>query len=194
MNTRKCNYCGWESPITNTRTCFVCHKAFNEGLCKACGQHSNELDLTQFKCPACMLLHRRNFYFITDIIRDTAIKIFEDWREQFKEVPTPYKTLTEQEWQKACRYFKGCALCKADSIDARSYFIPFEKGGPYTSWNVIPVCDKCAAAWVQQSNPWLRMHKQLNTTVVKSRNFSYDNLNQIVAYLQERLEEVKCKK
>ena len=70
--------------------------------------------------------------------------VYNEWVEKVKLVPRDYPTLTEEQWMEAVKHFGGCALCGEESIDARSYFVPFKDGGRYCDWNIIPVCSKCA--------------------------------------------------
>ena len=100
---------------------------------------------------------------------------FDRWLDLIKQVPKPLKTLTEDEWIAACRYFGKCATCGNESIDARAFFITFALGGRYAAWNVIPVCDKCATALRRQQNPFIKYS---------------DNVDNIVSYLQPILERM----
>lgn len=77
-------------------------------------------------------------------MRQRRIEVYQDWLEKIRKIPKDYKTLTEEQWLQAVRHFDGCALCGAESIDTRGYFVPFELGGRYCDWNIIPMCSKCA--------------------------------------------------
>ena len=90
-------------------------------------------------------------------------------------VRKPIKTLTEDEWIRACAHFGSCATCGASSIDARGMFIPFKFGGRYAAWNIIPLCDKCATAIKFQHNPFIRYKPNI--------------IDPIVGYLRPILEE-----
>ena len=98
---------------------------------------------------------------------------FKAWLAMVAKVPTPLKTLTQDEWISACIHFGKCAVCRNESVDARSFFIHYSLGGRYAAWNVIPVCEKCAIALRRQQNPFI----------------SYpDSVPTIVAYLKPILE------
>lgn len=81
---------------------------------------------------------------------------FTRWLELIAKVPPPLKTLTQDDWIKACRYFGKCAICEDESIDARAFFVAFSFGGRYANWNVIPVCEKCAVTLRRKQNPFIR--------------------------------------
>lgn len=70
--------------------------------------------------------------------------MFNEWQDRISKIPRTCKTLTEDQWIEAVKYFDGCAICGSESIDTRGYFIPFKYGGRYCNWNIIPMCEKCA--------------------------------------------------
>ena len=103
---------------------------------------------------------------------------FNAWLAMISKVPKPIRTLTQEEWIRACVHFGKCAVCRNESIDARAFFIHFALGGRYAEWNVIPVCEKCAIALRRQQNPFI----------------SYpDNVMHVVKYLQPILERTVSK-
>lgn len=54
----------------------------------------------------------------------------------------PRVAITDQEWQFACRYFGGCALC-GGAIQVQAKFFPRRFNGEHTAWNVLPLCEDC---------------------------------------------------
>lgn len=93
----------------------------------------------------------------------------------------------------ACKHFGGCAYCGTDSIDARSMFIQFNAGGRYCAWNIIPACEQCETALKVDPNPFLRMDDSYHRGAKHSARkygFTIENLQNIVDYLQSRMEEV----
>ena len=57
----------------------------------------------------------------------------------------PATPITEAEWDKACRFFRGCAIC-GGSIEIRAKYFPATLNGTHTAWNVIPMCSECYKA------------------------------------------------
>lgn len=54
----------------------------------------------------------------------------------------PVVAITEAEWQKACKFFCGCAFC-GGPIEVRAKLFPRYLNGEHTAWNVIPLCSDC---------------------------------------------------
>jgi hypothetical protein len=81
--------------------------------------------------------------------------MYNEWLEKIKAIPKNYPTLTEQQWMEAVKHFNSCALCGNESIDARGYFVPFNKGGRYCDWNIIPLCERCATKTKTNPNYFL---------------------------------------
>ena len=91
----------------------------------------------------------------------------------------------------ACTHFNGCAYCGGDNIDARSMFIQFKDGGRYCNWNIIPACERCETSRKSSPNPFLRMDDTYirgNKQPAKKYGFTLENLDRIVGYLQERMQ------
>lgn len=76
----------------------------------------------------------------------------EDWLYNISVASESFHTLTEEEWQEAVSHFNGCAICGADEVATRGYFIPFKNGGEYAAWNILPLCSSCAARSIRQHN------------------------------------------
>jgi hypothetical protein len=116
-------------------------------------------------------------------MRLQATADYKDWIKMITSLPKPVKPLTEDEWIKACSYFKDCAYCGAQQIEARVLFIPGYKGGMYSKFNVVPCCEKCATS-IKNSNK------------AKSTPFSVDRmepwrLKKITDYLEEQFNEYR---
>lgn len=201
MNTKKCKKCGWEYPfITPYPSCRFCGTWFTVGICKVCGEYSDDIIPSTKLCRTCY--NKRNGVYQKRVKRTTednqkkyrrlvkeADDRFAAWTKRLSEIKT--HTLTEDEWLEACRYFGGCALCANDSIDARGYFVRFEDGGKYNACNVIPVCDKCATEIKYQSNPFRQMNPTLNRNLATSRGLSLAKLERAAGYLLSKMEGVE---
>ena len=200
MSTKTCKNCGWEYPlITPYATCRFCGRAFTEGICSKCGQHSTDIIPATRLCRECY--NKRNGEYCKKRVRSTddrqksyrrwcaeADERFAAWRDKLSKLKVT--TLTESEWLEACSYFKGCALCDSEQIDARGYFIRFEDGGKYNRCNVIPLCDKCATDLKYQSNPFRQMNPYINRNLATSRGLSLAKLEKAAEYLHSKMEDI----
>lgn len=108
------------------------------------------------------------------------------WIDKITMVPKTYPTLTEKQWLDACCYFGGCAKCGSETIEARGFFIPFELGGRYCDWNVVPLCDVCANELQKCKNPfrlaWLRDNRSRS-------NVRRTQLINTIEYLEVKLND-----
>ena len=182
MSTEKvkvCPKCGWVYPATSKNcTCFICGTQFTEGYCAMCGEHTTKLVngkycrscfYSKYKHTACSQRSRQRMYERYD-------SIYANWMSKIKNAPS--QTLTEAQWLEACKHFNGCAYCGSESIEARSYFIPFKNGGRYCAWNIIPACGHCAASSEsKQPDPFRRMINQVKR----------GTLEEIIKYLEVQL-------
>lgn len=208
----KCHKCGWVYPATYKRNvCKFCGGSVyrdigpEPGYCKDCGAYCENIYTYQdHRCSKC------HYYARIDKAKArpgyaegrrasarkllakqaaNADKAYEDWVAQLKQIQT--HTLTEDEWMLACKHFGGCALCGADSIDTRMYFIRYKEGGKYNACNIIPACDKCANDLKKNPNPFRTMNQSLNESAGRFRGQNKQRLKGIVDYLQARIEETK---
>lgn len=183
MNTKKCSKCGWIYPADwPGQTCKFCHTPMEGGRCSGCGRIVEKL--YRGHCKDCKTKIHAAWRAKK---RAEGKDNYSDWLERIKAIPTPYKTLTEEQWNKACRHFNGCAYCGEPEISARSMFIDFKEGGRYCSWNIIPACEKCETAIVRQPNPFIRMDTQINRSADSSTRvygLNKENLQRIVDYLE----------
>lgn len=190
MNIKKCSKCGWEYPASwPGRTCKFCHGHILGGYCSKCGEWSDNLNKTNSRCRKCNSEEHAAWRHSRMNSADTKL---QEWLKKIKALPTPYRTLTEDEWMQACKHFGGCAYCGSDQIDSRSMFIQFDKGGRYCAWNIIPACEKCETMHKFIQNPFKRMDEHLYRSQgnqTRKYNQSLDSLNKIVDYLQSKMEE-----
>lgn len=189
MNTRKCNNCGWEYPATwPGKTCKFCHARMEGGACACCGKIVSKLNKTNNRCREC---NTKDHVAWAKARRFEASRRFIEWQDLIESIPTPYETLTEEQWLEACKHFGGCAYCGKPEIEARSMFIPFKIGGRYCAWNVIPACEQCETALRVQENPFLRMDDTYNrdkeNSSARKLGFNLDRLEAIVNYLKNKM-------
>lgn len=183
--TKTCEGCGWVYPINYPELrCRFCGTKFKKRFCLACGEYTEMVPRRQI-CKKCNSLrcHDKKYddgRFYRRYLQE-ANKQFDDWISLIQAVPKPYKTLTEDEWINACRYFGKCALCRNEGIDARAYFIAYQLGGKYTAWNVIPVCEKCATSLKIQQNPFIKYNNKVSSALARDSAGILDN---ITAYLK----------
>lgn len=194
MTTKVCSKCGWVYPIThNERSCRFCKEPFEKRFCSVCGLYTILLP-NSLMCHDCHNLLLYTFNYKPGLKGQyEAIQYFEEWLKLIEAVPKPIKTLTEDDWIKACRYFGKCALCNSENIDARVLFIAFNLGGRYAAWNVLPGCDICATELKREQNPFVRyIPASYLSRIVKRNDCKKDNLNKVIKYLRPILEkEVK---
>lgn len=175
MTTKTCEKCGWVLAIQDPTTlCPICHTRFNQGICKVCGKASQFYLKDRSVCRDCFLYVCKKS---DDDARLTARRraVYEEWKAKIASVPTDYPTLSEAQWIEACRYFGGCACCDSERIDARGYFVPFNEGGRYCDWNIVPMCERCATAFRKNGNKFMRRSRP--TDFAKVLNYLEDKLN-----------------
>ena len=157
MPTKTCRKCGWVLDLYDKHTtCPICKTPFEERVCKVCGKPFLRFEKNYYRnvCKEC-LYEARNSTLASR--KHTARKraVYQEWKDKISKIPKSYPTLTEAQWLNAVRHFGRCAICEDESIDARGYFIPFEEGGRYCDWNVIPICSKCAMRYRKVHNLFL---------------------------------------
>lgn len=71
-------------------------------------------------------------------------KYAEDYERAWRIViaAAPRIAITNQEWQKACRFFNGCSRC-GGPIEVQAKYFPVQFNGTHSAWNVIPMCASC---------------------------------------------------
>lgn len=72
------------------------------------------------------------------------VKYLKEYEEAWSKVlqETKIIVLSEKEWLRTCGFFNGCAIC-GGPIEMRGKFFHSRRGGAYTPWNVIPLCEYC---------------------------------------------------
>lgn len=211
----KCYKCGWEFPATyRASTCKFCggpvyrNVGPEPGNCKECGAYCENIHAyNDHRCRECHNKSVREAYHKkgqSQATKEAAmqrskrkkekeIRIAEEsyanWKAQLNSITT--HSLTEDEWLQACAHFNGCAMCGADSIDARMYFIKYQEGGKYNACNIIPACEKCATDRKVNPNPFRTMNRYINSSAGLYRGQSKERLKKIVDYLQSKIEEAK---
>lgn len=90
-----------------------------------------------------------------------SLKLFYKYAEEYERnwrivlAAAPNILMTEDEWQRRCNFFNGCAMCGA-AIEVRAKYFPTYLNGTYSPWNVIPLCSDC-------------MHKHYAGRITKGR-------------------------
>lgn len=121
--------------------------------------------------------------------RDKQRRIAEERLAEWKELTDiPFVMLTEKEWLNTCSYFGGCAVCGADHIEARQFFINFEHGGRYTPWNMYPICGQCAKLVRKIENPFAWLDKHLSPTMYKTK-YTEASRDRLIAFLRSKAGE-----
>ncbi len=134
----------WQVP---REKCSTCGYYFTRGTCYVCREYKDEL--WHGGCKECKKIGNRNWMRRA---ASNANDEYDAWVASICAVPKPVRLLTEDEWDRICNYFKGCALCGAMEIESRILYVPGHRGGVYTKFNVLPVCEKCATSYKQQAN------------------------------------------
>lgn len=185
MNTKTCKHCGWVYPITQPgKVCVVCGAPFDLITCDKCKQPTplDKMEKGTYTCKACASAHD---VLVKARRRQMLDDQFNGWLDKIKQVPKSYPTLTEEQWLEACQFFDGCARCGSKDIDTRGFFVGSELGGRYCDWNVIPVCERCAAKWNLSKSAFKYIEKADSNA--RSRTYR-DCLSKILEYLGGKLD------
>lgn len=191
-----CKCCGATYPKHSLiNRCTNCGQAISVFICRDCGKPLDKLYYGSALCYECYVERYRenDKKYVTQSMRRRSKKtdeLFADWLSKIAKIEKPYKYLTEDEWLEACRHFDKCAICSTNEVAARGMFIQPQDGGAYCNWNVIPICEVCATEAKIQRNPWRRMLMSVrNPSTNNTGKVRRKELNNIVAYLQPKLEE-----
>lgn len=136
-----CDRCGknWVPPSWRKTRCVdteTCGKIYLEsGLCKDCINASLYYDkyFVDTGEPDTFMDLQKQFYAYAEAYERA-------WRAVLAAAPA--FLLTEEEWQKRCNFFNGCAMC-GGKIEVRTMYFPRYLNGSYSPWNVIPLCGEC---------------------------------------------------
>lgn len=180
MGTKTCEKCGW---VVDDRTlnnyCPVCKTKFKIGICTTCGRLVTFYRPRQNVCKECYDKYTRKPDATSKYRKKRAAR-YTTWVEKISHIPKDYPTLTEAQWLAAVKHFNGCAICGAETIDTRQYFIPFKDGGRYCDWNIIPVCTNCAITTARAQKAGLIYFTRFPIPV---------GLKRTTEYLEERINE-----
>lgn len=105
----------------------------DEGICKDCINASTYVDKYLDGKPLSEEEAKKLFY-------KYGMEYEKAWRIVLAQAPRI--AITPAEWQHACSFFGGCALC-GGPIDVQAKFFPRRFNGEHVAWNVIPMCEEC---------------------------------------------------
>lgn len=140
-----CDRCGkkWVPPAwRKTRSVKVLEPSnlgtvyVQSGLCKDCINAATYSDYYLDGAPLTFAETRKLFI-------EYAVDYERAWRMVI--AAAPKIIATEENWQKACTFFNGCAFC-GGKIEVRAMYFPAMLNGKYAPWNVIPLCSSCRDA------------------------------------------------
>lgn len=97
----------------------------------------------------------------------------------------PRIAITDDEWQFACRFFGGCALC-GGPIQVQAKFFPRRFNGEHTAWNVIPLCEDC---YTKHYRGRLDITKPSRHYKVFSTHNQFQKMKTVRMYLLAKMEE-----
>lgn len=179
MTTKTCEKCGWVLAIQDPKPrCPICNTRFKVGICYHCKQPVEYYRADRGRmCKHCYDTLSRKPRAM-ERTRQKYRDRYKDWLDRVTLVPKDYPSLTEEQWLAAVKHFNGCAFCQSDSIDTRQYFIPYQSGGRYCDWNVIPMCSTCASS--------IGGYKNFNYNWF-IKKYNIPGLDKTVEYLEEKL-------
>lgn len=137
-----CDRCGrvWVPPkwrkIRACNTDTVGTVYLEAGICKDCINASVYVDKYLDGEPLGETAAKKLFY-------EYAADYERAWRMVIAAAPD--RLMTEDEWQRRCAFFNGCAMC-GGPIEVRAKYFPSYLNGTHSPWNVIPLCSDCLRA------------------------------------------------
>lgn len=159
--------CRWCSTLLTTQLCTYCKKWLPTDMykftktnvlisgCRTCKtNNSNQYDKDH---PEKTLARKRAWALQR---RQAAEAKYEEWLLKTDKV---FKPLKEADWIETCSYFGGCAVCGKEHIESRQFFVQFEEGGKYTTWNMFPMCAGCAHRPRMLENPFAWINTLIST-------------------------------
>ena len=105
----------------------------DEGICKDCINASLYVDKYLDGKPLTEAEAKKLFY-------KYGVEYEKAWRIVLAQAPR--LAISIPEWDHACRFFNGCAMC-GGPIEVQTKFFPRKFNGEHTAWNVIPMCEVC---------------------------------------------------
>lgn len=106
------------------------------GICKDCINASVYVDKYLDGVPLTEKEAKKQMYTYAE-------EYEKEWRRVL--ITAPCTVITAAEWEKACNFFNGCAIC-GGPVEIQGKFFPVKYNGKHTAWNVIPLCDACDKA------------------------------------------------
>lgn len=205
MLTRTCTKCGWEYPADYIGAkCMFCKINLPQQYCRSCDTWKEITDFNihpsgspRTECKICGRERKRKFdkehyewrhakdrRFIYKRKAEREAQ-YEGWKETIRKLP--FKVLSEASWLEACSYFNGCAVCGAEHIEVRQFFIPFQDGGRYASWNIYPMCGECGKVLKKQPNTFAWFDKYLGRP--ESLGMTPERFDRLIDYLQLQIDK-----
>ena len=189
---RTCTKCGWKFPYSYTKKkCRFCRSYLDTLYCKKCKQNKKLEEFSSGYCKPCasrsVIEHQKRNPEKTRKRKNEAYAKYKQMENEKmnKLLQVKAKTMTEEEWLKICEYFGGCAICEDPHIEVRSFFIPFEEGGKYTAWNMLPLCGKCSASIPRYKNPFIWLNRFMGRYY--KWGLTRERRDKIIEYLKRRL-------
>jgi hypothetical protein len=200
---RTCPKCNWVFPSTfNKKSCTFCRTELTHHQCKACEEFlptdkyiryksgKNKGYLTNVCIPCSMArdtkekkqIRVQRFYGKR---REAAELLYNQW---VAKADLPFKLMTEDDWLETCRYFGGCALCGNEHIESRNFFVPFEHGGRYVTYNMFPTCGTCATHTRFVENPFIWLDHHLGTA--RKLGVTDEKRHKMMEWFIEQVEKV----
>jgi hypothetical protein len=96
----------------------------------------------------------------------------------------PREAITDQEWQHACNFFGGCAVC-GGPIQVQAKFFPRRFNGEHTAWNVVPMCEEC---YRKHTMGRLDVTKESTRYKIFSTHSSFQKTKTIRMYLMAQMQ------
>lgn len=147
----------------------------DEGICKDCINASLYVD-KYLDGDALSEVDSKKLFYAYGMEYEKA------WRIVLAQAPR--RAITEQEWQHACRFFGGCAMC-GGAIQVQAKFFPRRFNGEHTAWNVIPMCEECYA---KHTRGRLDTTKEAGRYKIFSTNNGFQKTKTIRMYLLTQME------
>lgn len=162
--TFHCRRC--KSPLQR-RECTICRRIYNVQ------EFATTQDKIRAVCTSCFSKEekkRQEIFRYTEKYRKS--RIYDEHVDTI--VAQNVSTLTVSEWLDTCKFFKGCALCNEEHIEARQLLVPLAQGGKYAQNNVFPLCGECATKGRRVIIiEWLYLH------------FTEEKIDRLLKYLKE---------
>lgn len=147
----------------------------DEGICKDCINASIYVDKYLDGVALSEVDAKKLFY-------KYGMEYEKAWRIVLAQAPR--MAMTDQEWQHACKFFGGCAMC-GGAIQVQAKFFPRRFNGEHTAWNVIPMCEEC---FRKHTMGRLDVTKESARYKIFSTHHSFQKTKTIRMYLMAQME------